>query len=133
MRVWDRLRQSQEMEAVGPLTGGLNGRRMSDVGRERRPGLKVLSITGRAENSVIGNGRLEPGMRVPTVSFPMAALAARVRELVAARWATAAGRAAARPREPPRLSARSRSASPAAARRRHGRPACGRAAPRPIR
>jgi PAS domain S-box-containing protein len=66
------------------LPGGMNGRQMADAGRERRPGLKVLFITGYAENSLIGNGHLKPGMQVLTKPFPVDALAARIRELIAA-------------------------------------------------
>ncbi|MFF8801859.1 MULTISPECIES: PAS domain S-box protein [unclassified Methylobacterium] len=63
------------------LPGGMNGRQMADAGRERRPGLKVLFVTGYAENSVIGNGHLEPGMMVLAKPFPMEALAARIKDL----------------------------------------------------
>ena len=65
------------------LPGGMNGRQMADAGRIVRPGLKVLFITGYAENSVVGNGHLEPGMAVLTKPFVMEALASRVRELIA--------------------------------------------------
>ncbi|SAL11141.1 PAS/PAC sensor hybrid histidine kinase [Caballeronia peredens] len=64
------------------LPGGMNGRQMADAGRQTRPQLKVLFITGYAENSVIGNGRLEPGMQVLTKPFALETLAARVRQLV---------------------------------------------------
>lgn len=66
------------------LPGGMNGRQMADAGRQTRPGLKVLFITGYAENSVIGNGHLAPGMQVLTKPFPIETLAARVRQLVEA-------------------------------------------------
>ena len=36
------------------LPGGLNGRQMADAARVRRPDLKILFITGYAENAVIG-------------------------------------------------------------------------------
>lgn len=49
-----------------------------------RPGLKVLFITGYAENAAVGNGYLMPGMGVLTKPFEMAALAARIRTLVEA-------------------------------------------------
>ena len=65
------------------LPGGMNGRQMADAGRERRPGLKVLFITGYAENSVIGSGLLEPGMEVLTKPFAMEALASRIKDLIA--------------------------------------------------
>jgi PAS domain S-box-containing protein len=64
------------------LPGGMNGRQVADAGRVLRPGLKVLFITGYAENAVIGNGYLEPGMQVITKPFSMDALANRVRDMI---------------------------------------------------
>ncbi|PYE77911.1 CheY-like chemotaxis protein [Xylophilus ampelinus] len=64
------------------LPGGMNGRQMADAGRERRPALKVMFITGYAENSVVGNGHLAPGMKVLTKPFPLEALATGIRELI---------------------------------------------------
>ena len=65
------------------LPGGMNGRQMADAARESRPNLKVLFITGYAENAAIGNGHLQPGMKVLTKPFAVDTLAARVQELVA--------------------------------------------------
>jgi len=65
------------------LPGGMNGRQLADAGRALRPGLKVLFITGYAENAVVGNGYLEPGMHVLTKPFEMEALASRIRTIVA--------------------------------------------------
>jgi PAS domain S-box-containing protein len=65
------------------LPGGMNGRQMADAGRVRRPGLKVLFITGYAENAAVGNGHLEPGMQVLTKPFVMEALASRIKDLIA--------------------------------------------------
>ena len=65
------------------LPGGMNGRQMADAARLSRPDLKVLFITGYAENAAIGNGQLEPGMAVITKPFPVETLAARVREMIA--------------------------------------------------
>ncbi|WP_296942197.1 PAS domain-containing protein [uncultured Massilia sp.] len=64
------------------LPGGLNGRQMADAGRQVRPELKVLFITGYAENAAVGNGHLMPGMQVMTKPFDMQALASRIRALV---------------------------------------------------
>ncbi|HEY0311387.1 MAG TPA: response regulator, partial [Allosphingosinicella sp.] len=66
------------------LPGGMNGRQVADVGRAVRPGLKVLFITGYAENAIVGNGQLEPGMQVLTKPFVMETLASRIRDLIAA-------------------------------------------------
>jgi PAS domain S-box-containing protein len=65
------------------LPGGMNGRQMVDVARVGRPRLKALFITGFAENALLNNGQLEPGMSVLTKPFALDVLAARVRELIA--------------------------------------------------
>ncbi|WCS28593.1 PAS domain-containing protein (plasmid) [Methylobacterium sp. NMS14P] len=65
------------------LPGGMNGRQMADAGRERRPDLKVLFITGYAENAVLGNGYLRPGMQVLTKPFVLETLATRIKDLIA--------------------------------------------------
>jgi CheY-like chemotaxis protein len=64
------------------LPGGLNGRQVADAARALRPKLKVLFITGYAENAVIDHGHLEPGMHVLTKPFAMEALGSRVKDLV---------------------------------------------------
>jgi PAS domain S-box-containing protein len=67
------------------LPGGMNGRQVADAGRAVRPGLKVLFITGYAENAVLSHDHLAPGMHVLTKPFPMEALASLIRELIAER------------------------------------------------
>lgn len=64
------------------LPGGMNGRQVADAARVSRPNLKVLFITGYAENAVLGKGRLEKGMFVATKPFNMDALAARIRDII---------------------------------------------------
>ncbi len=64
------------------LPGGMNGRQMADAARVRRPDLKVLFITGYAENAVLRTGHLETGMSVMTKPFPIEAMAARIRALI---------------------------------------------------
>ena len=65
------------------LPGGMNGRQVADAARAVRPSLRVLFITGYAENAVLSHGHLEPGMHVLTKPFAMDVLAARIRELIA--------------------------------------------------
>jgi PAS domain S-box-containing protein len=67
------------------LPGGLNGRQMADAAREGRPDLKVLFITGYAENAAISNGHLEPGMHIVTKPFAMDHLAAKIRGIISER------------------------------------------------
>jgi CheY-like chemotaxis protein len=64
------------------LPGGVNGRQMADAARRVRPKLRVLFITGYAENASIGNGRLAPGMHVMVKPFGMEMLASRIRAII---------------------------------------------------
>jgi PAS domain S-box-containing protein len=64
------------------LPGGMNGRQVADAARALRPALKVLFITGYAENAVVGNGHLDPGMHIMTKPFTLDALASRIRSLI---------------------------------------------------
>jgi CheY-like chemotaxis protein len=65
------------------LPGGMNGRQVADAGRALRPDLKVLFITGYAENAVISHGHLAPGMQVMTKPFGLDELAGRIKEIIA--------------------------------------------------
>ena len=64
------------------LPGGVNGRQVADAARVARPDLKVLFITGYAENAVIGHGHLQAGMEVITKPFAVAELGRKVRALI---------------------------------------------------
>jgi PAS domain S-box-containing protein len=64
------------------LPGGMNGRQIADAARVFRRHLKVLFITGYAENAVIGNGHLERGMQILTKPFAIDTLAERVRGML---------------------------------------------------
>jgi CheY-like chemotaxis protein len=60
----------------------MNGRQVAEAGRALRPDLKILFITGYAENAVLNHGHLEPGMQVLTKPFAMEALASRIKILI---------------------------------------------------
>ncbi|WP_161988997.1 hybrid sensor histidine kinase/response regulator [Sphingomonas glacialis] len=64
------------------LPNGMNGRQVADAARSLRPNLKVLFITGYAENAAVGNGHLEPGMELLTKPFTMEALGIKVGEML---------------------------------------------------
>jgi signal transduction histidine kinase/PAS domain-containing protein len=64
------------------LPGGLNGRQVADAARSINRQLKVLFITGFAENAAIGSGHLDSGMSVITKPFVNSALANKVRQLI---------------------------------------------------
>ena len=64
------------------LPGGMNGRQVADAARLSRPDLKVLFVTGFAENAAVGNGHLESGMEVITKPFVMVDLANKITEMI---------------------------------------------------
>ncbi len=59
------------------------GRQVADAARATRPDLKVLFVTGYAENAAVGNGLLDPGMEVITKPFGVVALGNKVSEMLA--------------------------------------------------
>ncbi|HYD11593.1 MAG TPA: PAS domain S-box protein [Allosphingosinicella sp.] len=64
------------------LPGEMNGKLMVDAAREKRPDLKVLFITGYAENAAITNGDLGPGMQVMSKPFAIDKLATRIKSII---------------------------------------------------
>jgi PAS domain S-box-containing protein len=64
------------------LPGGMNGRQVAEAARVNRPGLKVLFVTGFAENAAVGNGLLDPGMEVIAKPFAVTALGNKVRQMI---------------------------------------------------
>ena len=63
---------------------GMNGRQMAEIGRQMRPDLKVLFITGYAEHAAVRGGFLDPGMQLITKPFTFDLLTAKVREMIRA-------------------------------------------------
>jgi PAS domain S-box-containing protein len=61
---------------------GLNGRQLADHARLMRPGLKVLFITGYAEQAAMASGFLAEGMEMITKPFAIEDLAVRIREII---------------------------------------------------
>ena len=50
-----------------------------------RPQLKILFVTGYAENAALAAGSLDAGMTIITKPFTMEALGTRVREIIEAK------------------------------------------------
>jgi CheY-like chemotaxis protein len=61
------------------MPGGLNGRQLADKAVAKRPGLRVLYMTGYTRNAIVHHGRLDPGINVISKPFSFEELAARVR------------------------------------------------------
>jgi CheY-like chemotaxis protein len=64
------------------LPGGMNGRQLADAGLVALPDLKILFITGYAENAVIGQGHLKSRMHVVTKPFSLETLGRRIKEII---------------------------------------------------
>ena len=64
------------------LPGGMNGRQFADAARDAHPELRVLFITGYADNTATGADRLRQGMEILTKPFPMKNLVQKVREML---------------------------------------------------
>ncbi|HEY5757465.1 MAG TPA: PAS domain S-box protein [Steroidobacter sp.] len=59
----------------------INGRQLADAGSAKRKGLKVLFMTGYAEQAA-GSAFLDEGMEIITKPFNMDVLASRIREMI---------------------------------------------------
>jgi CheY-like chemotaxis protein len=77
------LQSSQRVDLLVSNIGlpGLNGRQLADAARVKRPRLKVLFVTGYAEDAA-GSFFLEPGMEIVTKPFTMELLASKIREMI---------------------------------------------------
>jgi CheY-like chemotaxis protein len=80
------LRASERIDLLVTDVGlpGMNGRQVAEAARELRADLKVLFITGYAENAALANVFLAPGMEMMTKPFAVEALAERIRDMISA-------------------------------------------------
>jgi PAS domain S-box-containing protein len=78
------LRTGQRIDLLVTDVGlpGMNGRQLADQARETRPDLKILFITGYAENVAMAGGFLQPGMEMITKPFDLDNLSRRVRAMI---------------------------------------------------
>jgi PAS domain S-box-containing protein len=80
-----RLREDCRIDLLVTDVGlpGINGRQVAEIARQLRGPLKVLFVTGYAENAAVRGGFLEPGMDMITKPFAIDTLAAKIREMLA--------------------------------------------------
>ncbi|HJY52316.1 MAG TPA: ATP-binding protein [Stellaceae bacterium] len=64
------------------LPNGMNGRQVAEAARQVLPGLKVLFITGYAENAAFRGVQLELGMQLMVKPFTMEALGSRINAMI---------------------------------------------------
>jgi DNA-binding response OmpR family regulator len=77
------LQSSQRVDLLISDIGlpGLNGRQLADAARIKRPELKVLFVTGYAENAA-GSSFLDAGMEIIIKPFQIDVLANKVRAMI---------------------------------------------------
>ena len=60
----------------------MNGARLAELARQRRPGIPILFTTGYTRNAVVHNGVVDPGVELIGKPFTIEELAARVRAIL---------------------------------------------------
>jgi CheY-like chemotaxis protein len=60
----------------------MDGRQLAEIARQRRPHLKVLFVSGYARHAALDRDSLAPGMEMLAKPFALAALGAKIRELI---------------------------------------------------
>ena len=78
------LETAQQIDLLVTDVGlpGLNGRQLADAARATREDLKVLFMTGYAENAAINGGFLDPGMELITKPFAIEALVQKLQRML---------------------------------------------------
>jgi signal transduction histidine kinase/CheY-like chemotaxis protein len=62
---------------------GMNGRRLADEARQRKPNLKVLFTTGYTRNAVVHGGIIDPDVSLVSKPFTIEQLASKVSQVLA--------------------------------------------------
>ena len=83
----DALRLMDQHQAIVLLLTdvvmpGMNGRKLAEAARARRPGIKVLFMTGYSRNAIVHQGRLDPGVDLVQKPLSSDQLAATVRRIL---------------------------------------------------
>ncbi|HTE41599.1 MAG TPA: response regulator, partial [Steroidobacteraceae bacterium] len=78
------LQRNQSIDLLIADVGlpGFNGRQLAEAARQVRPELKVLFMTGYAENAAVTSGFLEHDMAMITKPFAVETLAAMIRQML---------------------------------------------------
>ena len=82
------LQSSQKIDLMISDVGlpGMNGRQIAEIGRQHRPHLPVLFMTGYAQNAASRSEFLAPGMEMIAKPFSMDEMAAKIRDMLNARF-----------------------------------------------
>ena len=64
------------------IPGGMGGRALADAARRLRPGIRVLFTSGYTENSIVHNGKLDPGVELLSKPYRRDQLASKLRKVL---------------------------------------------------
>ncbi|MCM2563739.1 PAS domain S-box protein [Lutimaribacter sp. EGI FJ00013] len=64
------------------IPGGMGGRAVADAARQLHPGIKVLFTSGYTENSIVHNGKLDPGVELLSKPYRREQLAMKLRKVL---------------------------------------------------
>ena len=64
------------------LSGVMNGVEIAEQAKQLQPNIKVIYTTGYAENSVVHNGKLDPGVTLVSKPYRRAELLEKVRQIL---------------------------------------------------
>ena len=86
------LQSSQKIDLLISDVGlpGMNGRQIAEIGRQHRPDLPVLFMTGYAQNAASRSEFLAPGMEMISKPFSMDEMAAKIRDMLNAEFSVRA-------------------------------------------
>ena len=64
------------------MPGGMNGKQLADAAKSLQPGLRVLFTSGYAEDAIVHQGRLDPGVDLLGKPYRRAELMSKIREVL---------------------------------------------------
>src|SRR3546814_7732678 len=64
------------------MTGWISGRQLTEQARQASPHLRVLCTSGYTENSIVHNGRLDPGVNLLNKPYRRQDLATKLRSVL---------------------------------------------------
>jgi CheY-like chemotaxis protein len=79
------LQQGQRIDLLFTdvvLSGGMGGREVAAAARERRPDIKILFTSGYTQNSIVHNGKLDPGVELLSKPYRREQLALKLRKVL---------------------------------------------------
>jgi PAS domain S-box-containing protein len=89
--MFERKDEQVDLLLTDVVLPGINGRELARQLRVRRPGLKVLFMTGYSRNAIIHQGRLDADIELIQKPIAQADLAARIRDILDAAPSTGFG------------------------------------------